>query len=103
MYKTVDAHPTVRELFAQSLVKQGTRHRDAAEALVKKHFAVLEQTFASLKPEQDFVAPIPEPVPAGIAGKTQTGVPLRRLREINDALLDRAGGLHVPQEARTRP
>jgi 2-oxoglutarate dehydrogenase E1 component len=40
-----------------------------------------------LKPEQDFVAPIPDPVPAGIAGKTQTGVPLKRLREINEGLL----------------
>jgi 2-oxoglutarate dehydrogenase E1 component len=87
MYKKVNGHPTVREIFAQSLVTQGTTTADAADALVKKHFAVLEKTFESLKPEQDFVAPIPDPVPAGIAGKTQTGVPVRRLREINDALL----------------
>jgi 2-oxoglutarate dehydrogenase E1 component len=87
MYKKVAAHATVRELFAQSLVKQGTVTAEAVDALVKKRFGVLEQTFASLKPEQDFVAPIPDPVPAGIAGKTQTGVPIRRLREINDGLL----------------
>ena len=87
MYKKVNAHPTVRELFAQTLIKQGTVTADAAEGLVKKHFTVLEQTFSSLKPEQDFVAPIPEPVPAGIAGKTQTGVSAKKLREINNALL----------------
>ena len=87
MYKKVNSHPTVRDLFAQSLAKQGTITTEAAETIVKKRFSVLEQTFAALKPEQDFVAPIPEPVPAGIAGKTQTGVPGRRLREINDALL----------------
>ena len=92
MYKKVAAHPTVRELFAQSLVKQGTVTADAADALVKKRFGTLEQTFASLKPEQDFVAPIPDPVPAGIAGKTQTGVPVRRLREINDALFAAPNG-----------
>jgi len=86
MYKKVHAHPTVRELFAETLAKQGTLTPEAAEAQVKKRFSVLEETFASLKPERDFVAPIPEPVPAGIAGKTQTGVPLDRLREINDAL-----------------
>ena len=86
MYKKVSAHPTVRELFAGTLVKQGTITAEAADALVKKHMSALEQTFASLKPERDFVAPIPEPVPAGIAGKTQTGVPLQRLREINNAL-----------------
>jgi 2-oxoglutarate dehydrogenase E1 component len=87
MYKKVNGHPTVRELFAQTLRTQGTVTADAPDGLVKKHFAVLEQTFSSLKPEQDFVAPIPEPVPAGIAGKTQTGVPAQRLREINDALM----------------
>jgi 2-oxoglutarate dehydrogenase E1 component len=87
MYKKVNEHPTVRELFARSLEKQGTVTAEAAEALVKKHFGILEKTFASLKPEQDFVAPIPDPVPAGIAGKTQTGVPLKRLREINEGLL----------------
>jgi hypothetical protein len=64
----------VREIFAASLVKQGTIAADAPESLVKQRFTKLEETFASLKPEQDFVAPIPEPVPAGIAGKTQTGV-----------------------------
>ena len=30
--------------------------REDADALVKKHFTVLEQAFASLKPEEDFVA-----------------------------------------------
>jgi 2-oxoglutarate dehydrogenase E1 component len=87
MYKKVTTHATVREIFADTLVTQGTITADAAEALVKKRFATLEQTFASLKPEQDFVAPIPEPVPAGIAGKTHTGVPMARLREINAGLL----------------
>jgi len=86
MYKKVNAHPTVRDLFAKTLVAQGTITAEAADGLVKKHMTTLEQTFASLKPERDFVAPIPEPVPAGIAGKTQTGVPLSRLRDINDAL-----------------
>src|SRR5207253_2981727 len=86
MYKKVSTHPTVRERFAETLVKQEAIAAGAADALVKKHMSTLEQTFASLKPELDFVAPIPEPVPAGIAGKTQTAVPLARLREINDAL-----------------
>ncbi len=86
MYKKVNAHPTVRDLFAKTLVAQGSIAAEAADGLVKKHMTTLEQTFASLKPERDFVAPIPEPVPAGIAGKTQTGVPLSRLRDINDAL-----------------
>jgi 2-oxoglutarate dehydrogenase E1 component len=87
MYKAIDEHPTARELFAETLIKQGTLTRESAEALVKKHFTKLEQTFASLKPEQDFVPPISEPAPAGVAGRTATGVPLPRLREINESLL----------------
>jgi 2-oxoglutarate dehydrogenase E1 component len=92
MYRKVAAHPTVRERFAETLVTQGTQTPDRVEALVRKHFTTLEQAFASLKPEQDFVAPIPEPVPSGIAGQTQTGVPLDRLREVNESLLESPPG-----------
>ena len=87
MYKKVAAHPTVRELFADTVVKQGKLPEEAVQALVKKHFATLEQTFASLEPERDFVAPIPDAPPPGVASQMQTGVPVARLREINEALL----------------
>src|SRR6185436_14689683 len=83
----IDEHPTVRELYAETLIKQGAQTKESAEELVKKHFTKLEQTFASLQPEQDFVPPISEPAPAGVAGRTATAVPLTRLREINESLL----------------
>src|SRR5687768_3785196 len=65
MYKTVAAHPTVREIFSAQLEKQGSIAPGAADALVKKHTAVIEKVYASLKPEEDYVAPIAEPAPAG--------------------------------------
>ena len=86
MYKKVAAQPTVRERFADTLVKQGTIAADAPERLVKKHFSVLEETYASLRPEEHYVASIPEPVPPGLAARTKTGVPLARLAQINTAL-----------------
>src|SRR5688572_1589320 len=86
MYRKVAAHPNVRELFGASLVKQGTITQDELETIEKKHWTVLEKTFEALKPEEDFVAPVPEPVPPGIAGKTATGVPLDRLTAINTSL-----------------
>jgi 2-oxoglutarate dehydrogenase E1 component len=92
MYKTVASHPTVRDLWARALVAAGHVSPDTPEILVRKHFSALEKAFEELKPEQDFVAPIPDPVPPGIAGQTETGVPLERLREINDALLTRPDG-----------
>src|SRR5215208_4359196 len=47
MYKKIASHPTVREVFAGMLSKQQQTTQEAAEALVKKRFGTLEQTFAS--------------------------------------------------------
>ena len=86
-YKAIATHPTVRELFARTQEEQGNIAAGYAAELTRKHFAVMEKAFEALKPEEDFVAPLPEPVPRGVAGKTVTGVPVQRLREINEALL----------------
>jgi 2-oxoglutarate dehydrogenase E1 component len=86
MYKKVAAHPTVRELFGAAMVKQGTITQEEIGEIEKKHWAVIEKTFESLKPEEDYVAPVPPPVPAGIAAQTDTGVPLDTLVAINTSL-----------------
>src|SRR5882672_3257084 len=59
IYKAVASHRTVREIWARTLVRNGTIPPELPEALVKKHFEVLETTYASLKPEQDYVPPLP--------------------------------------------
>jgi 2-oxoglutarate dehydrogenase E1 component len=48
---------------------------------------VLEEALASLNPEQDIVAQVPDPSPPGAAARVETGVPIERLREINEGLL----------------
>jgi 2-oxoglutarate dehydrogenase E1 component len=92
MYRTIGAHPTVREIWSRLLVEKGTIRPELPDALVKKYFAALEADHASLSLEQDS-APrrAPQP-PAGTAAKVVTGVPIDRLREINDALLIRPQG-----------
>jgi 2-oxoglutarate dehydrogenase E1 component len=92
MYKSVASHPTVREIWAQRLTDSGHTPGEAPDELVKKHFARLERALEALKPEEDFVPPIAEPAPPGVAGRAETGVPLERLREINEALLSRPQG-----------
>jgi 2-oxoglutarate dehydrogenase E1 component len=87
MYRKVATHPTVRASFAAALVRQGAVTEDGAEAMVARHFAVLERALAALKPEEDFVAPIAAPGLAGAAAQATTGVAVDRLREINAALL----------------
>ena len=92
MYKKIAAHPTVRELWARTLVDKGTIPPDLPESLVRKYFSELETIYASLKPEQEYAPPLPTKAPAGAAARVATGVPLDRLREINEALLVRPEG-----------
>jgi 2-oxoglutarate dehydrogenase E1 component len=92
IYRTIASHPTVREIWARTLVDNGTIAAELPDALVKKHFDALETAHASLKPDQDFVSPLPPQASAGAAAKVATGVPLDRLREINDALMSRPEG-----------
>ncbi|MGH9348382.1 MAG: 2-oxoglutarate dehydrogenase E1 component [Vicinamibacterales bacterium] len=92
MYKSVASHPTVREIWAKRLEATGQALKAAPDELVKKHFAVLEQALEELEPEADLVPPIAGPAPAGVASTVQTGVPIDRLRTINEALLARPKG-----------
>ena len=92
VYKAVAAHPTVREIWAARLGAEGRQTREAAEALVKRHFAALEAALEGLRPEEDLVPPIAEPPPPGAAGRAETAVPLETLRGLNDALLRRPQG-----------
>jgi len=92
MYKTIGSLPTVRERWARTLVDKGTVPPERPEALVREHFAELEAAYASLKPDQEYVPPLPSTPPPGSAANIATGVSLDRLREINDALVARPAG-----------
>jgi 2-oxoglutarate dehydrogenase E1 component len=92
MYKTVTSHPTVRELFAKMLVEKGTIAADVPDTIVKRYFTALEQTLASLKPEEDVRTQVAEPAPPGVAAGTDTAVPVERLRQINAALMTPPAG-----------
>jgi 2-oxoglutarate dehydrogenase E1 component len=65
------------------------------DAMVKRHFAVLEAALAALRPEEDFIPPIAPQAPAGEAARAETAVPLERLQEINEGLLTRPRGFTI--------
>jgi 2-oxoglutarate dehydrogenase E1 component len=92
LYKQIAAHPSVRQIWAQTLERRGLVSGERAAELVKKYFSMLERELESLKPEEHTVPPVPGPVPAGAAGRARTGVPLEHLRAINNALLVRPEG-----------
>jgi 2-oxoglutarate dehydrogenase E1 component len=92
MYATVAAHPPVRAIFARAQQERGHITQERIDTLRKKYFVILEEAYGALKAEDVPMTPLPDPVPAGAADKTETGVPLERLRAINDALLRRPEG-----------
>jgi 2-oxoglutarate dehydrogenase E1 component len=86
MYQKIAAQPTVRELWARTLVDRGAIAPDAAEASVKQYVNDLQAVYEKLQPEQDYVEPTPPAPPPGAASRVVTGVPLDRLRELNASL-----------------
>lgn len=95
LYQAVTAHPTVREQYASVLAQTGQLTPDRADAMVREHMTTLEQAYAGLKPEQDYVPPIPEVPPSGAARRVHTAVPLARLEALNARLLDLPPGFTV--------
>ena len=87
MYQRIAAHPTVRDIWARTLVSRGELDASVPDALNAKYLAALQHAMDVLQPEQDLVEPQPPQPPAGAATKAQTAVPLARLTEINDALV----------------
>jgi 2-oxoglutarate dehydrogenase E1 component len=87
MYAAIGSHPTVREIWARTLIERGDTTDDKAEALNRKHQEVLQAALDGLKPEQDFIEPQPEAPPPGAASRAETGVPLDQLQSLNTSLL----------------
>jgi 2-oxoglutarate dehydrogenase E1 component len=87
IYQIVAAHPTVREKYVKQLVDSGAITQQRADAMVKERMDELERAYASVKPEQDYIPPVPEVPPSGAARKARTAVALETLHAINDALM----------------
>jgi 2-oxoglutarate dehydrogenase E1 component len=95
VYQIVSAHPSVREKYAQTLIESGVVTKAQADALVQSRMAELERAYASVKPEQDYVPPVPEVPPSGAARKARTAVAIDSLQAINTALLTVPDGFTV--------
>jgi 2-oxoglutarate dehydrogenase E1 component len=95
VYQIVSSHPTVREIYATDLAGANVIQADGAEAMVKRRMAALEQAYAGLKPEEDYVPPLPEVPPSGAAQRVKTAVPLDRLAALNRQLLKVPEGFTV--------
>ncbi len=95
VYQIVASHASVREQYAAQLVERGEITRDDADAMVQRRMAALEQAYASVMPEEDFVPPVPEVPPSGAAAKARTAVPFELLKDINADLMRVPDGFAV--------
>ncbi len=87
MYGKIDAHPTVRALWAQALAERGEVTAEEAEALVETQMAALQEKMDALQPEVDMPEPSLEPPPRGAAKRVDSSVPAEKLRALNRSLL----------------
>jgi 2-oxoglutarate dehydrogenase E1 component len=88
MYRKVDEHPRVRQIWAERLEKERQLQPGEAEELLQADLQTLQEANDQLDPETALVEPVPKPPPHGAAQKVKTAVTLKRLRELNKALLE---------------
>ena len=87
MYKKIEAHPTVRELWANLLTQNQKIQPLEAEELVRAQMEKLQKVLEELRAEEDIEIPQSEPPPPGAAKRVKTAVPIERLRKLNESLL----------------
>lgn len=97
LYRIIEQHPTVRELWARTLVARGLIDPAQPEAMKQQHMEALQHVLESLKPEENLVETRPEPPPPGAARQVKTAVPADRLRALNESLLQ------TPSDFRLHP
>lgn len=87
MYKRVENHPTVREIWGKTLIKRGVISENEPEEIVAKFTEKLHSDFESLSSEDMPEEAQPKRPPAGAAGEVKTGVDAEKLEEINNSLM----------------
>jgi len=95
MYRQIAAHPTVRELWARTLVSRGLMETGRAEAMLADRLDHLQRILDTLDPELHYIEPLPKVAAPGTAATAQTSVPLERLRTLNESLLVVPDGFQV--------
>jgi len=103
MYKKISGHPSVRQLWAERLVKRGLVQPDLPEQLYRQRLDALQAELEKLDPEDSLAEPIPPPPPPGAAGKVKTSIDRERLERINREMLHLPVGFTLhPRLARIR-
>jgi 2-oxoglutarate dehydrogenase E1 component len=95
MYHAINAHPTVRDLWAKTLDERGVLPAAKASERFEEALGRLQTIFDNLDPEEHYVDATPEVAAPGTAGATKTAVPLDRLAALNTSLLNVPDGFVI--------
>lgn len=94
MYAIIDKLPTVRQQWADQLVRTGKVTADQADTLVQQQQRALQEALESISPEEQVELEI-KPPPPGAARKVHTAVPAETLRTLHNALFQVPEGFNV--------
>jgi len=86
MYKNIKKHPTVREIWANTLISRNIIDKDWPEELVDKNMKDLHSAFESLEGKEIPRRTHPEPPPPGVGKKVKTSVQAKKLRSYHNEL-----------------
>ncbi|MGE5377888.1 MAG: 2-oxoglutarate dehydrogenase E1 component [Bacteroidota bacterium] len=95
MYREIDRHPSVRKLWASRLEKQKVIDVGQADRLLQGYMNQLQQESEKLDAEKSLFEPVPTTPPRGAAQKVKTAIPLKRIKELNQALLQFPNGFQL--------
>jgi 2-oxoglutarate decarboxylase len=89
MYQRIERHPTVRELYATQLVRDGVLTQAAADEMERRHYDLLVRTHEALQRDLEDEGQEPVRISSAWAAVEEpvTAVPLELLRELNQQLL----------------
>jgi 2-oxoglutarate dehydrogenase E1 component len=97
MYQKVDSHPTVRQIWASRLEQEKVIEPGHADTLLQGFMKQLQEENEKLDAEKSLFEPVPPAPPRGAAQKVKTGIPLKRVKELNQSLL------HFPEGFKLNP
>jgi 2-oxoglutarate dehydrogenase E1 component len=95
MYRAIDGHSTVRQIWAAELERRGVIESGRADAMFADRMNQLQAVLDALDPERSFKEAVPVTAAPGTAAKAETAVALDRLRGLNEHLLALPDGFTV--------
>jgi 2-oxoglutarate dehydrogenase E1 component len=95
MYRAIESHPTVRQIWARELERRGVIDAGRADALVAERMHRLRGILDALDPERSLKEAVPVTAAPGTAARAETGVALERLEQLNAHLLTLPDGFTV--------